>query len=382
MQVKTFRAPTIPQALEQVKRDLGPNAIILGNKKVAVSPNETYVEVMAAVEPESAVAETTSAAPARKSAPAGKGGQIHSDIQEIKSFLSMLISSKDYFAQLQMREPVAEVYHSLLARGLDEKQTYLLLKKAMAMLDEEEPLEKEQITGAFSQQLLKKIRFSKPFHTLPSTRRSAHVFSFLGPTGVGKTTTLAKLAAYLKIKRQMDVGLISADTYRIGAVDQLQTYADILDVPLLVAQSKKEFYHAVDRFRHEDIILVDTIGKNYLNQQYVSDFRGIFETCENAQHLLVLSAAAKDDDMKQMITHFNPLHINSLIFTKIDETLSHGSMINQLLRFQYPVSYFGTGQQVPEDIEPATQKRLLSLLFPPGNDLSGKDQDGSSIGFT
>ncbi len=374
MQVKTFRATTINQALDLVRKELGPNAIILGNKKVDLTPNESYVEVMAAIEPDSSApaVQSPSSAPAAE-AVEGKNGQIQGELQEIKSFLSFLVSSKDYFSQLRMEQPMTEIYHSLLARGLDEKQTYILLRKAMAQIEDCESVEKGSIIEAFSRKMLEKMKLARPFHTLSSLHRAPHVFTFLGPTGVGKTTTLAKLAAYLKIKRRMEVGLISSDTYRIGAIDQLQTYANILDIPLIVAQNKSEFHQAVDRFRHQDVILVDTIGKNYLSKDSTEELRGVFDRLDHVHHLLVLSATAKDGDLRQTIMRFRPLGLNSLIFTKVDETLSHGNIINQLLHFPHPLSYLGTGQKVPEDIELATQKRLLSFLFPSGNNVSGKD---------
>ncbi len=200
-----------------------------------------------------------------------------------------------------------------------------------------------------------------------SSSSGPSVFTFLGPTGVGKTTTLAKLAAYLKIKRQIELGIISLDTYRIGAVDQLQTYANILEVPFNVAQSKTELTGALNDFRHCDAVLVDTTGRNYLNREHVRRLHSLFHKAQKFNHFLVLSATAKDEDLKQTILHFREIDINSLIFTKLDETVHHGCILNQLLRFNYPISYMGTGQRVPEDIEPATQKRLLSFLLPAGN---------------
>lgn len=364
MQIKTFRAPTIRQALEQVKKELGQDAIILGNKRVAVSPTESLIEVMAAVEPEPL-------APAAETVQAED--TIASDIQEIKGLLSLLISSKDYFTQLQLEEPLAEIYHSLLLRGLDEKHSYILLKKALLQLEEDEPREKRQIVNAVCQQLLDKIKFARPFNNISSPQNLGRIFTFVGPTGVGKTTTLAKLAAHLKIKRQLEIGIISLDTYRIGALDQVRTYASILAIPFIVAQNKDEFLHAREQFRNHDVILVDTTGKNFLRQEHIDDLRNIFESCDNVHHFLVLSATAKDADLKHTIMHFRPMNIHSLIFTKIDETLSHGCMINQLLRFPNALSYLGTGQRVPEDIELATHKRLLSFLFPSGNGSIGKE---------
>ena len=280
-----------------------------------------------------------------------------------KSFLSLLVSSKDYFSQLQSHQPLAEVYHSLLMRGFDEKQAFVLLNKAISQLDGSQAT-KQHIIDSFAHYFLEKIKLSRPFQSIAPSHGLSPCFVFLGPTGVGKTTTLAKLAAYLKIKRQLEVGIISIDTYRIGAVDQLQTYASILDIPLIVAQSKVELNHARDQFRHHDIVLVDTTGKNFLHKQHVQDISKLFSERDNTYFFLVLSATGKDDDLKQTILHFRSINVHSLIFTKVDETINHGSIVNQLLRFPFPVSYLGTGQRVPEDIELATHKRVLSFLFP------------------
>jgi flagellar biosynthesis protein FlhF len=358
MQIRTFRASTISQALDQVKKELGHDAIILGNRKISLSDNEAGIEVTAAVEQE------------RR--PESMSLELSSEIKEIKSLLSLLISSKDYFARIQLEEPLAEIYHSLLMRGLDERQAFVFLRKTLLDM-QNPPSEKNEIVEAFSRQVIDKIRFSRPFSAGASHKSSGRIFAFVGPTGVGKTTTLAKLTAHIKLKRRKSVGIISIDTYRIGAVDQLRTYAQILEVPFIVAQSRHEFTRAAASFRERDVILVDTIGKNYLQREHVKDLSSMFSDAPGVNHLLVLGATAKDADLRQTIQHFQPMNIHSLIFTKVDETLNHGCMINQLLRFPHAVSYFGTGQRVPEDLETATQKRLLMFLFPKGNGLSGKE---------
>jgi flagellar biosynthesis protein FlhF len=352
MQIKTFRAPTVNEALQRVKQELGPDAVILGNKKVTVAPDRSYIEIVAAVEPAPSAPATAIPNPAPG---------VEDDIQEIKGLLSMLISSKNYFTQLQLQEPLTEIYHSLLMRGLDEKHTFIMLKKVAAKL-ESGAFDRKQIIAGFAQQLLDKINLATLFRSQPTAKPKA--YAFVGPTGVGKTTTLAKLAAYLKIKRRLKTGIISVDTYRIGAIDQLRTYAEILGIPMRVAQSEAELQSAYADFEHQDVILIDTIGKNFLQKQHINDLQAVFSNCASIRHLLVLSAAAKDEDIKQTIKQFRSFNIHSLIFTKIDETLTPGSMINQLLRFPHPISYLGTGQRVPEDLEPASRKLLLSLLFP------------------
>lgn len=358
MQVKTFKAPTMDKALAMVKKELGPDAIILSSRRMNSSSGESGFEITAALDKQ-AVSPSPVASPDRQCGSV----EIQNDIQEIKSFLSLLISSKDKMFQLHMEEPVAELYHSLLVRGFDEKQIYVLLNRAASALDVDSP-KKRQIFDAFCRQFLSKISLAKPFRNLAGANGSGSVFTFVGPTGVGKTTTLAKLAAYLKIKREADLGIISLDTYRIGAVDQLQTYANILDIPFCVAQSKLEFAGMLQEFRHCDAILVDTTGRNFLDRAHVDHLRSLFDTDHKYNHFLVLSATAKDEDLRQTILHFREMDINSLIFTKLDETIHHGCMLNQLLRFDYPLSYMGTGQRVPEDLEPATQKRVLSFLLP------------------
>ncbi len=358
MQVKTFTAPTMEKALALVKKELGSEAIILNSKKSASGSGDFNFEVSAARDQQPAPAPAVST-------DGEVSAEFRNDIQEIKSFLSLLISSKDQLVQIQANQALAELYYSLLARGFDEKLVFILLNKAVSDLNGDS-VDKRKIFEAFCKRFSAKITCARPLRGISSSNGPA-VFTFLGPTGVGKTTTLAKLAAHLKIKRQIELGIISLDTYRIGAVAQLRTYADILEVPFSVAQNKAELTGALKGFRHCDAVLVDTTGRNYLNREHVVSLQSIFDKTQRFSHFLVLSATAKDEDIKQTILHFRQMDINSLIFTKLDETVHHGCMLNQLLRFNYPISYMGTGQRVPEDIEPAIQKRLLSFLLPPGS---------------
>jgi flagellar biosynthesis protein FlhF len=350
------------KALAFVKKELGPDAIILSSRKAVAGSGGTVFEVSAARDqlPDPPPAVSSEAV----SAEAGLAEEIRDEVRDIGRFLSLLISSKTQLADIQANQTVAELYHALLAHGFDEKQAFILLRKAISDLNGNSA-DSGAIFDSFCREFAAKISFAKPLRTISSSS-GASVFTFLGPTGVGKTTTLAKLAAYLKIKRQIEVGVISLDTYRIGAVDQLQTYTSILEVPFNVAQSKAELKDALKDLRHCDAVLVDTTGRNYLNREHVRRLQSLFEGAQRLSHFLVLSATAKDEDLKQTIFHFRDMDINSLIFTKIDETVHHGCMLNQLLRFNYPISYMGTGQRVPEDIELATQKRLLSFLLPTG----------------
>ncbi len=250
MQVKTFKAPTMEKALALVKNELGPDAIILGSRKSAAGSGNCIFEVSAAADRQPAPASAVSA-------DAAPSTELRNDIQEIKSFLSLLISSKDQLAQIQANQPLAELYYSLLARGFDEKLVFILLNKAVSDLNGD-PADKRRIFEAFRKRVAEKISCARPLRGISSSAGPA-VFTFLGPTGVGKTTTLAKLAAHLKIERRTELGIISLDTYRIGAADQLQTYANILEVPFSVAQGMAELTGALKDFRHCDAVLVDIL---------------------------------------------------------------------------------------------------------------------------
>jgi flagellar biosynthesis protein FlhF len=347
------------KALALVKKELGPDAIILSSRKGAGSPGEPVFEVSAARD------QHPDQPPPVLTDGAALTAELRDEVRDIKSFLSLLISSKDHLTDIKEDQALAELYHSLLVRGFDEKQAFILLKKAVSD-PSGYPVDSSHVFDSFCRHFIAKTSCAKPLRTISSSNGPS-VFTFLGPTGVGKTTTLAKLAAHLKLKRRIDLGIISLDTYRIGAVDQLQTYAGILEVPFSVAQSKAELTDALKDLSHCDAVLVDTTGRNYLNHEHVRCLQELFQNCGKFCHFLVLSATAKDEDLKQTILQFRGMDINSLIFTKIDETVHHGCMLNQLVRFNYPISYIGTGQRVPEDIELVTQKRLLSFLMPVGS---------------
>lgn len=365
MQVKTFVAPTMQHALELVRRELGSDAILLGNRKTKNSEGKPCVEITAAVDRADSKDFTPqeSLLDAPRSTP--QDPILQEQLEDIRGLLSLMLSAKDAFLRLHRQEPVSELFQHLLLRGLNEKTAFSLLHHVLSQSPTEAP-DKSQLLDALSCQLTDKVRLMDPFAEVPQGGERPRLYVFLGPTGVGKTTTLAKVAAYLKLKRRVPIGLISLDTYRIGALDQLKTYADILDVPLKVAQTRLELVSARESLNGYPIVLVDTTGRNYLNGTSIRDLQEIFQDLDEVSHFLVLSATAKDEDLRQVIQRFRPLGPESLIFTKIDETLTPGTILNPLLRFPYPLSYLGVGQRVPEDLVRATHKRISGFIFPRG----------------
>lgn len=194
-------------------------------------------------------------------------------------------------------------------------------------------------------------------------RDTTRIVYIAGPTGVGKTTTIAKLAADQIFRARKKVGFITADTYRISAIEQLRTYSSILNVPLEVVQSPGDVQRALQRLSHCDLILMDTAGRNYLNEIYVAELHSMFGKEENSETYLVLSLTSKSQDMRKITEHFSRYGLDKVIFTKLDETESVGPMYNLLHEYPLKVSYIANGQNVPDDLLVADVELMMSLIL-------------------
>jgi flagellar biosynthesis protein FlhF len=203
-------------------------------------------------------------------------------------------------------------------------------------------------------------------------KHGARRIAFVGPTGVGKTTTLAKIAAQLTLKRGLRVGIVAADTYRIAAVDQLRTYAEILGVNVEVASSPTEAARACERLGDVDVILIDTAGRSQNDRMKLSELRAFLAAAQPDETHLVLSATASARTLAREAEAFGPLGVDRLVLTKLDEAASFGTLISFVERLGTRVSFFTHGQEVPDHIEVARGGRLAALVM--GNSTSSHIQ--------
>lgn len=187
--------------------------------------------------------------------------------------------------------------------------------------------------------------------------------NLVGPTGVGKTTTLAKIAAECALKYNKRVALITTDTYRIAAIDQLKTYAKILNVPLEVCYSLEDYKQACEAFKDYDIVLIDTAGRNFRNQQYVEDLKKVVDFEQDMETFLVLALTAKQKDMIDIYKQFSLIKINKFIFTKADETSTYGAMLHMMKTSHIGVAYITNGQNVPDDMISANREQVTNLIL-------------------
>jgi flagellar biosynthesis protein FlhF len=204
------------------------------------------------------------------------------------------------------------------------------------------------------------VRVSGPIRVTPGRCRLA---ALVGPTGVGKTTTIAKLAANFRLKEKRRVGLITVDTYRIAAVEQLRTYADIIDLPMHVASTPREMRQTVERMSHLDLILLDTAGRSPKDEVRIQELRAFLGEAGADEVHLVLSSVAAARTLEQTAERFAAVGATAILLTKLDEANGLGNVLPVLRSSGLPLSYLTNGQNVPDDIEVADARRLARLIL-------------------
>jgi len=364
MNIKKYIARNTQEALQLVKKEMGPEAVILRTRTLFL-PEEgadrsaRKIEVTAAVDYESPEAimppEKDSKEPRFDH---GRWQHLEREIKEIKEALLTAdlkdISTPELYFDRELRTRYANLKH------------FGLKPEIIRNLMDEGPKERRGSGLTSSHPLQEALsRVLKRVHIAAPKRdgKGRNIYSFIGPTGVGKTTTLAKLAALSAVKQGKRTALITLDTFRIAAVAQLQTYARILDVPLEVAGSSDDLQSALRKHSDCDEIFIDTAGRSPNRDEDIIMLKNLFSVPEEITHYLVLSATTRYRNLEWAEERFRVLPFGSYIFTKLDETQDTGSMVNFLISRQKPVSYFASGQQVPEDIERASRKRLATLML-------------------
>jgi flagellar biosynthesis protein FlhF len=199
-----------------------------------------------------------------------------------------------------------------------------------------------------------------PLRITPGARR---LVALVGPTGVGKTTTIAKLAGNFHLRERRRVGLITVDTYRIAAVEQLRTYADIIDLPMEVVSTPREMRQAVERFANLDLILMDTAGRSPRDEVKIQELKNMLAEAEADEVHLVLSSVNSLENLKKTAKQFADVGVTALVLTKLDEATGLGNLVPLLRSCRLPLSYVTNGQNVPDDIEAADRRQLTRSIL-------------------
>lgn len=379
MQIKNFEAQDMPEALRLIKKEFGSEAVILSARSLRKDRGifgtfrKPFVEVTAAkdyIENESDNANIIKRKTmVRMNQPSqtdqgnlnDKKGLMHTIHGGIKTFkIQRNPTVEKQVAPLEMSKKLLSMQQLMLAQGVNRNFAMDLIDEVSKTVIGNNSSEDEDIKAGLTRILDKKGLAAGGITTEQGKQK---IVVFIGPTGVGKTTTIAKLAVVEALEKKKKVALISFDNLRIAAVEHLKVYAKIIGVPIEAAFNNDEFKDILKKFRNKDLILVDTAGMSQKNVREIHVLSRLFDKLHSVEIHLLLSATTKENDLLDILERFKIFPIHRLIFTKIDESTSYGNILNQVIRTKIPVSYFTNGQQVPEDIENASIKKMMDLIF-------------------
>ncbi len=374
------------EVLLEIKKDLGENAMILKTrrlpKKLFALGAQPQIEVTAAVDesgglggtaplqpirlsgagtyappkPAPAVPTYTKPAPGETSADRLRVLELREDIREVKDLLKSILQTGETSAAGGFAGSWAVLYKRLVDAEIRPEVAEDLVRS----IKNSKEAPDSEIEKKFVSVLGEHFPVSGPIR---QKEDGPVVVAFVGPTGSGKTTTLAKLAAHCSLDKKMAVSIVTADTYRIAAIEQIRTFADIVNIGLQVVFSPDEAVGALEACENDDIVFVDTAGRSQKNAQHIRELEEMLEALKPDETHLVLSATTKDSDLTDVLRRYKNTGVNRLLFTKLDETTRLGNVFNAVSRSGIAVSYFTMGQSVPDDIELARPGRFVQRLW-------------------
>lgn len=364
MNMKRYKADTMVNAMKKIRADFGEDAIILSSNVVKSKGflglfKKKSVEVVAGYDEPVSKRNEKVYGPVKKEQPKPevKTVELKKEIDEMKKMLSKFRPSTEYSRYPDEIQPLLthlrqqELSEALVTEIADNIFDKMKKEKADYKTKEQIAVAKDVLATSIENLPFGGITFKKKY------------INVLGPTGVGKTTTIAKIAARALLEKKCKVGFITTDTYRIAAIEQLRTYANLLQAPVEIAYNHNDFKAAIEKFSHLDLVFIDTAGRNYKEAKYVDDLSQLVDFTLDMESFLVLSMTSKENDMKIIIDQFSAFPIEKIIYTKLDETSSIGPLFNLMKEYSIGTAYYTDGQEVPEDIEEASAEKLLDLLL-------------------
>lgn len=377
MIIRKYRARNMNEAIAKIKHELGREAVIVSQRKVRKNGfigffSKKIIEVTAAVD---------------NSREKASDENMIGSIEALKQAVSS--KSKKMKTEYKGRPRTSSVYMNNLNDRNDESLVKEV-RKMRGMLDEivqnsngipgksklQLKLESSDLNPEIIKRILRdvdcmdddvdeKTKLEVVVRDMIKVEEKSleDIVVLVGPTGVGKTTTIAKLAGKLALVDKKKVGLVTIDTYRIGAVEQLRTYADIMNIPFEVVLTIKDMERAIEGMKSCDVILVDTTGRSSKNKMQISELRAFIEKTNTENINLVVSCTTKNRDIDVIVNGYKELKYNNVIITKLDETSTYGSILNIVYAAKKPISFVTTGQNVPEDIKNLKPEEIAKLII-------------------
>jgi flagellar biosynthesis protein FlhF len=375
MHIKKYRAASLKEATQIMKSELGSEALILGTKVVADENDKRLklYEITAGVDKFEITEET-------------KVKVIKQNLSQSNSFADEMknMSAKIYQQNQNQKQRISEVYgvtpkvekevETPKAKPVEDDRMKAIIKNlterevqksvVLSIMEQLKKyknfLSKDNLEN-YVQTCLGSLILTKTLDL--NVKKQNKVITLVGPTGVGKTTTIAKLALIAKIIHKLDVGLISIDTYRLGAIDQLKSFADVSHTDFLVAYEPGEMPALMKKFSKKDIVFIDTVGRNHKNDAQLKTNLDFLESVKIDETFLVLSATSSTRNLTEIAKKFKIFNYSAFIMSKIDEAVVHGNIINLSTKTGSPIAFLTNGQTIPDDIISADKDYIANLIY-------------------
>ncbi|MFW6232697.1 MAG: hypothetical protein ACOC4D_01525 [Bacteroidota bacterium] len=366
MKIKKYIASSLREGKTHITRELGDDAIILSSRN-AVDPKtgENIVEIVAAIDdgpkpeknelPESHESKINFTPP--NTGFSGLPDKIHKEIEHMHSLLRDVANNIRY----KYSSSLNEVNRALYKKLIDAEVSEALALKIIAAVSAANAT--ADTTAAFDKA---RAEIASMIEIFPAIKKAdgAKKIIFLGTSGSGKTSTLVKLAVITQLVQKADVLIISADTYKVGGAEQLQTFASIAGISFKSVYSAEDLEKTIHRELERDFIFIDTIGKSYKDEEHISELKEYIRAAKPDANYLTMCANYSRTTQIDMINSFKTLKPDALIFTKTDETSVFGGLLDVLNKTGLPVAYFTKGQKIPDDIDPAKPLALAEMILP------------------
>lgn len=353
MTVPVVSAPSVPEGM-------GPSMVSPPRPMAAAAPEPPPPRIIKAAAPVSPPPPSPAPAPVPIAAVSVAERESGEKIQALEDELAQMRKMlRQVMSQPRTEDEILSLQDALKAQEINEQVMQDVIRKIpQAMLLA--PHDSEEAHKALSEYLHAALKTGTGIGLKDGRPK---IVALIGTTGVGKTTTIAKIAARFVLEKGVSVALITADTYRISAVDQLRTYSDIIGLSLEIVYSAAELKSAIKKHKDKKLILIDTAGRSQNNEYQMQELKEFLEEEPGIEKHLVLSATTKERDAEKILERFSACRPDRILFTKTDETDSLGFIVNLLFDRRVALSYFTNGQSVPDDIEPARPEALAKLLL-------------------
>ena len=389
MELRTYKAATMHEALQLVRCELGPDAAILHTREVrnrrvfGLLRGPRHIEVTASVDvhvpsrlqpeerfrpdrparpapavPFPPISPTASPTPSHH--PPEIPERVQGQLQHLQEMVEQLCRQQQTSPGRDLPEELFRVFTDLIECDIDEDVARELVDRIRREVPRRELAEPMLTSARVARMIEEEIAIAGPIRASAGRQR---IVALIGPTGVGKTTTIAKLAANFRLKEKRRVGLITVDTYRIAAVEQLRTYADIIDLPMHVVSTAREMREAIRRMNDLDLVLMDTAGRSPRDEVRIRELKALLDEAGANEVHLVLSGVTGSRTLVQTAERFGPVGPTAMVLTKLDEATSLGNVLPLLRSSRLPLSYLTNGQNVPDDIETADAGRLAGMIL-------------------